>query len=142
MSLKELIKSKLTEAMKNNLECEKSILRVVLGEVSTLEGRNGSVTDEEIQKIIRKLCQSIGETAGLTLNETSKNVLLNEISYLEQFLPKVMSKEEILNAISHLDLKSCKSEGQATGMAIKELKKNNLTFSGEDVSTIVKELRG
>ena len=66
-----------------------------------------------------------------------------EYAYLDLLLPKSLGIEEIKAALVSVvaDLKSAKSDGQATGLAMKTLKQLKLTVLGNDVSQAVKELR-
>ncbi|MFM7149700.1 MAG: hypothetical protein ACKO23_07650, partial [Gemmataceae bacterium] len=69
---------------------------------------------------------------------TRENVLLQSL------LPQTLPVADIVAELSGLaeGLRGAKSEGQATGMAMKHLKGKNLRVLGEDVAVAVKQLRG
>ncbi len=128
------------EARKQGRPGEMSILQVILGEACRGSGDDG----EDVDKIIRKMIASNNETIGLSTNrEDMVAKLKEENTYLESLLPQVLSVEEIKNSLSEVlvDLKTAKSDGQATGMAMKHLKSRNLKVLGEDVAVAVKQVR-
>lgn len=133
------MKSDLITSMKEKNEVKKNILRVVLGEVSTLESRSEEkLTEEQISKVIRKIIQANEETLRYGASEKleSENKILNSL------LPKTLCVSEIRQELVGIpEIKEAKSEGQAVGIAIKYLKGKQLTVLGEDVKSVVLELR-
>ena len=156
-NLVESIRSQLTAAMKERNEIKKGILRVILGDLSTLESRSGKPpTDEEVKKVIKKLIE--GNTETMSHLEKAATFAIPPISdtwqklkeenvILNSFLPKNLPKEEIkdfLNLSSSpivFEIQGAKSDGQATGLAMKFFKDFDVNIDGKDVSAIVKELR-
>ena len=57
MTLRAELTMKLKEAMKSKNDLAKNLLRVILGEADTEEGRGKAVTDEIILRIIRKIAE-------------------------------------------------------------------------------------
>lgn len=56
----------------------------------------------------QKEVKALRETLGYARNETEKTALTSEITFVSQFLPKMMSEDEIQNFISEMftDIKS------------------------------------
>lgn len=148
MSLAEVIKSQLTTSIKAKDEVRKGILRVVLGELGTLESRSGkTLSDGEVEKVISKVVQANAETANLTTCQETKLRLMQENEILGEFLPTYASPDQIRMALSSFiaDIKAAKSDGQATGVAMKNFKGGRLNcgtvIDGKVVAEVVKELR-
>ena len=130
--------------MKSGRTVERDILRLILGEVQTLEAKSGKkIPEEKIESIIRKVIQSNEETISFSPSEK----LEEENKILSSFLPKTLTQDEIeafflnsSNAEYEL-IQSVKSEGQAIGLAIKTLKSNQLKVLGDDVKIVVEKIR-
>jgi uncharacterized protein len=150
MSLLETLRERLTASRRAGNAVELSVLQVVLGEASMHEGRTGKKpADEEVEKLIRKtilgnqetlgLLQQRGLTAGDNLAKlTAENALLQSL------LPKTLSPDEIAAQLADVAdaVRAARSDGQATGVAVKHLKGKGLKVLGEDVAQAVKKLRG
>lgn len=149
MSLLETLHAKLTEARKARNTLQMNVLQVLLGDASMVEARTGKkATDEEIDKMVRKLVVGNNETMELL---RQKGMASNpdytrrteENAFLTTLLPQSLSVAEIKAALAEVvdAIKGAKNDGQATGVAMKHLKGKNLKVQGEDVSAAVKELR-
>jgi uncharacterized protein YqeY len=143
------LQAKLQEAIKARNDLAKEVLRVVLGEVSTLQARTGKEAgDAEIHGIMRKLMTSNNETRkeleqrGQTAHQAYER-LGRENAYLEALLPKTLDQAAIQKELQAIaaELKAAKNDGQATGLAMKYLKPKGLSVQGEDVAAAVKQLR-
>jgi uncharacterized protein YqeY len=141
--------AKLVEAMKAKDDLVKDMLRVILGEVSTRKARTGKEPrDDEVHGIIRSMMTNNAETRkeleqrGQTAHESYVR-LGRENAYLETLLPKTLDRDAIRKELEPIaaELKAAKSDGQATGLAVKHLKQKGLTVLGEDVAAVVKQLR-
>jgi uncharacterized protein len=149
MSMLETLRTKLTEARKAGQAQEMGALQVILGDASMIEARTGKkASDEEIEKIVRKLVVGNVETIELlkkkgmgdlpdVAKRTAENVFLNTL------LPKTMSIDDIKAALAEVAdaVKAAKNDGQATGVAMKHIKSKNLKVQGDDVSAAVRALR-
>src|SRR5271168_2380533 len=101
MSLLETLRTKLTAARKGGQALEMSALQVILGDASMIEGRTGKkATDDEIEKIVRKLVVGNTETIELLRQkgmgdnpDVDKREAENR--FLTTLLPKTMSVDEI-----------------------------------------------
>ena len=100
MTLKEQINADFMTAFKGKNAIAKGILSVVKGEIQTIEKNVGSdnLSDAEVTKILTKTVKSLKETITLSNDEKSKV----ELSVIEVYLPKQMSKEEVTAKVSEL----------------------------------------
>jgi uncharacterized protein YqeY len=142
--LLEAIKAKMFSAMKAGNLVEKEILRVAVGEITTeaaRPGRKGS--DDEIEAILRKLIKSNEESLAAGPAPDREAVLREEIGILAAFLPKSLSVDEIVSALSPVAeaIRAAGNDGQATGVAMKHLKSSGAVVSGKDVSEAVRRVR-
>ena len=138
------IKARMFQAIKSGAHVEKEILRVAVGEISTeaaRPGRQGS--DEEALAILRKLLKSNEETLASTTDAEKRAVLVQEMEILATYLPKSLSLDEIVQALAPVSaqIKAAASDGQATGIAMKQLKSGALVVNGKDVTLAIKQLR-
>lgn len=142
--LADQIRQQMKEAMKAKREVEKDVLRTALGEIQAAETRQGhALSDDDAQKIVKKLIKSNTETLDVTPSEETKAKLTEENRILEALLPKALSVDEIVAALQDVetDIKAAKSDGQATGVAMKKLKKDGANVDGKDVTEAVKRIR-
>jgi uncharacterized protein YqeY len=139
------IKKQVTVAMKSGDAVARDVLRLALGEIQTAEARkNAKASDEEAVAVVRKLIKSNEETLALAGEGESAIALRREIEILGSLLPKQMSVDDIVAALAseHEAIKAAKSDGQATGVAMKHLKTKGASVSGNDVGAAVKKIRG
>jgi len=138
------IKARMFQAIKAGATVEKEILRVAMGEITTEAARPGRQgTDEETQAILRKLVKSNEETLASTAEAEKRAVLEQEIQILSAFLPASLTLEQIIAALAPVvpQIKAAGNDGQATGIAMKQLKSTGAIVNGKDVGTAIKELR-
>jgi len=149
--LADQIKTAMFQAMKDKDKIAKEILRLASGEIQSAESRKGrGLTEAEVEQVLRKLIKSNKETMDNATDnlieeeaQVVKNVLIQEIEVLEKFLPKTLSQEEIKEKLQSVvdDIREAKSDGQATGVAMKFLKSSGALVQGNDVSAVVSALR-
>jgi uncharacterized protein YqeY len=144
----EELRARLKDAMRRGEETPKRLLRVVLGEVSTLEGRQGAVTDEEARTVVKKMIAGNTETIGLIARGPAGRAaqaaaLEEENRYLLTLLPGLLTGEALRRKVEGLadQVRAAKNEGQATGLVIKALKQEGAEFQGDEVKRLVGELR-
>ncbi|MCD4826123.1 MAG: GatB/YqeY domain-containing protein [Phycisphaerae bacterium] len=145
MTLAETIKEQIMQAMKQKLELEKNILRVALGEIQRIETRQGSITEAEAQKALRKLIASNKETIAAA-PEKDNSDLLRENQIIEALLPQLWDQAKITEFLSSDEdalagIRSAGGDGQATGVAMKSLKAAGAAVNGKDVAAVVGNLR-
>jgi uncharacterized protein YqeY len=142
--LAEEIKKRMFAAMKAGNITEKEILRVALGEITTIGARNEKpLTDDEVAAVLKKLVKSNHETLSSSEDDAQKRTLTEEIAVLESFLPKTLGVDEIVAALAAVadPIKAAGNDGQATGVAMKHLKSTGALVNGKDVSEAVKKIR-
>ncbi len=139
----EEIKRRITAAMKAGSTIEKDILRLALGEIQTAEARGTTITDEGVAAIVRKIIKSNEETLAATEGEEQKRTLAAENAVLASLLPKSLGVEDIIAALapSLPAIKAAGNDGQATGIAMKQLKTTGAVVNGKDVTEAVKRMR-
>src|SRR5262249_49422999 len=140
MSLLETLQAKLTEARRAKQTLHMNVLQVLLGDASMIEARTGKkATDDEIDKMIRKLVVGNNETMellkqkGMSSNpDYAKRT--EENAFLTTLLPQMMSVDDIRASLAEVAdaIKGAKNDGQATGVAMKHLRSKNLKVQGED----------
>jgi uncharacterized protein len=138
------IKARMFRAMKAGDTVEKEILRVAVGEITTdaaREGRKGN--DEEASAILRKLIKSNEETIGQTEDLARREELQREVQILAELLPPSLGPEEVLAALEPVrePIRAAKSDGQATGIAMKHLKTTQANVEGKVVQAAVQRIR-
>jgi uncharacterized protein YqeY len=138
------IRQQMKDAMRAKRDLERDILRTALGEIQIAEARAAKpLTDDEAGKILKKLIKSNQETMDVTPDASTKTKLTEENRILEALLPKTLSVADIVAALMSVaaDIKAAKSDGQATGVAMKKLKSEGATVDGKDVAEAVKQIR-
>jgi uncharacterized protein YqeY len=138
------IKDRMMAAMRARNTVEKEILRVVLGEVQTIEARFGkALSDDEVIKIMRKLVKSNNETAAATSDAESKATLEEENRVLDSLLPKTLDEAQVVAALAEVRdaVLAAGGDGQATGVAMKHLKSSRAVVDGKTVSAAVRSMR-
>lgn len=144
MPLLQQIKQQVLEAMKARDTTRKDVLRVAQGDIELAETRQGKpLTDEEAQKIVRKLIKSNQETLAVVQDRSASEKLNQEITILEALLPRTLGVAEIIAALQPQEdaIKAAGNDGQATGVAMKHLKQQGLAVDGKDVSQAVRQIR-
>lgn len=138
------IKARMFKAMKEGRIVEKEILRVAVGEITTNAARaNMTGSDEEAQAALRKLMKSNEESLAVVTDSEQRRVLELEIRTLADLLPKSLGVDEIIEALATVKdaILAAGNEGQATGVAMKQLKTSGAVVNGKDVSAAVKKMR-
>ena len=149
------LKESLIVAMKAGNADAKDALRVLLGNIQTLQAK-AEVNDEQIVKLIKTLIgQNEEEIASRlkipngdsTYGETILK-LCNQINFLKTFLPAFLTKEQIVNTLTMEEnlpqIKSAKNDGAAVGIGLKILKSlpqfAGMAIDGGLVKEIVKDI--
>ena len=106
--LREEIKLKLNDALKNKDKKCISTLRLVLAAIKDRDiaarskGNNSGITEDEIKLLLQTMIKQRKESSQI-YEKAGRNDLLEaekeEIKIISNFLPKQMSEEEIINAI-------------------------------------------
>ncbi|MEM6259975.1 MAG: GatB/YqeY domain-containing protein [Planctomycetota bacterium] len=144
MPLLQTIKQQVIEAMKAKDTVAKDVLRVAQGDIEMHHTRTGEhMTDDQAQKVVRKLIKSNEETLEHASDDTAIEKLRKEIAILEALLPRTLGVDEIVAALAEVSdsIKAAGNDGQATGVAMKHLKPQGLAVEGKDVSAAVSQIR-
>ncbi len=122
------IKEAMLARDKVRLEALRGIKKELL-EAKTAKGSNGEVTDEQALSIIAKLLKQRKESADIYAKNGREELAeaeLQEAKVLESFLPKQLTKEELIpivkGKIDELGLTSSSDAGKLTGILMKTLK--------------------
>jgi hypothetical protein len=110
MTLKEKINADYMTAFKAKDAVSKKLLSVIKGEIQTIEKNVGvdSLSDEEVTKILNKTVKSLKET--LQASDSADTKL--ELEIVEAYLPKQLSKDEILSKVTELKVAGITNIGQ------------------------------
>jgi len=138
------IKRQMMAAMKAHDTVRKEILRVALGELSmAAERAGGTLADEPVQGILRKLVKSNQDTLALTADPAQQETLRKEIAVLEELLPKTLDADGIVALLDPVRdaIRAAANDGQATGVAMKHLKTTGAAVQGKDVGDAVRRIR-
>lgn len=122
------IKEAMLARDKVRLEALRGIKKELL-EAKTAKGSNGEVSDEQALSIIAKLLKQRKESADIYAKNGREELAeaeLQEAKVLESFLPKQLTKEELIpivkGKIDELGLTSSSDAGKLTGILMKTLK--------------------
>ena len=138
------IKKQMFAAMKSGDTVAKEILRVAMGEITTDRERAGRKGDDaESLAILKKLIKSNEETMANVVDPEQKATLERENAVLATFVPKSLGVDDIVALLSGVTeaIRAAANDGQATGVAMKELKSKDANVGGKDVSAAVKQIR-
>ena len=131
MDLFEQVSNDIKEAMKAKdkvrLEALRNIKKVFL-EAKTAPGANDTLADADALKIIMKLVKQ-GKESGELYKQSGRQDLADaefaQVAVFEQYLPKMMSSEELEAAlkeiITEVGASSMKDMGKVMGIASKKL---------------------
>lgn len=136
MTLQETIKNDLVVAMKSKNVETTSLLRVVLGEFSTVASRMPNNTDKVLpDDLAIKEIRRMYENAKLMQNQF-------EMDTLNSYLPKMLNEDDIKNIVSTIISENNISGVQNMGKVMMEIKKhpNSSMIDNKIASNIVKEL--
>jgi uncharacterized protein YqeY len=146
--LVDTLKSKIKQAMLAKDTLTRDVLRVALGEVDTAVARAGEISNEEAEKIVRKIVKSNRESLsaieGNPAKADDRKRLEDEIGVLESVLPTSLGPAEIEAALAPVAdvIREAGNDGQAIGAAMKHLKGSGAVVDGKDVAGVVKHIRG
>lgn len=101
MSLEAKVMDRLKQAMKDKNEAALRTLRAIKAAIlveKTAEGRTGALTEADELKLLQKMAKQRKESIEIYLQQNRQDlaqVEQEELSILEEFLPKAMSAEEL-----------------------------------------------
>ncbi|MCQ2349049.1 MAG: GatB/YqeY domain-containing protein [Paludibacteraceae bacterium] len=137
------IKTAMLNRDKVTLEALRNIKKELL-EAKTSKECNGELTDATALKVIQKMAKQSKDAAQMFVEQKRQDLAdeyLAQVKVMEQFLPKQMSREEIVEAIKKIigeeGVTSLKEMGKVMGRASKELSGR---AEGRTISEVVKSL--
>lgn len=140
------INEAITKSMKQADAKHRGFLRLIKGDLQMAETRqNKPLTDEQQSNVLKKILKGNEETiAALNEDDPRVAVLEEENKLLNSFLPQLASTDEILQVLKDVlsQIQAAKNDGQAMGLAMKTLKEAKIACEGEQVKSIVSEIRG
>ena len=142
--LKDDLRAAIKAAMIEKDAVARTVLKVALGEIGTIEARTGKdLPDDEAFKIVRKLVKSNEETIEATQSEDTRKKLLRENEVLVVLLPQALGPDAIAAVLADVAdaIKGAKADGPAMGIAMKTLKAAGAVVESKDVAAAVKQLR-
>lgn len=147
MALEENIMAQMKDAMKSKDEKALRSLRAIKAAIllaKTSEGAGGSLKEEDEVKLLQKLIKQRKDSLEIFQQQNRTDLAQKEqeeITVIEQFLPKQLSAEELREVISKIIAETGASSpadmGKVMGAATKQLAGK---ADGKSISTIVKEL--
>lgn len=131
MMIFEQIKKDMVKAMKTKDPTTANILKVLIADIQ--RDPNKDYSDQKVIKCIQKTIKSLDEMikAG---NQTAQK----EKEILEQYLPKKVTKDEILEFVQTIDFSKLKNKMQAIGIVMKHFPPG--TVDGNKVKQIIQNL--
>lgn len=131
MALKQRIETEIKSAMiakdKVRLTALRAIKSLILLE-ETKEGYSGTLSEEEELKLLTKAAKQRKDSAEIYEKQNRADLLeveLAELAVIQEFLPKALSEQELIQAIQTIIANSGasgpKDMGKVMGMASKEL---------------------
>jgi uncharacterized protein len=139
------MRTEFTAAMKSGDALRRDTLRTIVGEVEAVAIRqNKPATDEMAFGVIRKTIEGNVESLGhLPKTDPRHDKLTQENFILAAYLPVMLTLDQVLIALTDAkqDIIDAKSDGQATGVAMKVLKTKQLAVDGNTVTQAVKQIR-
>lgn len=145
--LKEKLMNDLKNAMKDKNEIRKNTVQMVRAAILQIEKDKGiKVEDEKIIEIIAKEVKG-KKDALLDFEKAEREDLINqtkeEISILEEYLPKQLTKEEIKNEVEKVIADIGATSMKDMGAVMKESKARiGAAADGRAINEVVKELLG
>ncbi len=118
-------------AFKSKNVVAKNLLSVIKGEIQTQEKNTGveTLSDEEVTKILNKTVKSLKETI-----EKGGEISKVELEIIEGYLPKQLSREDIVAKVTELKVAGVTNIGQI----MKEFA--SLPVDRKIVSEVIKEV--
>jgi hypothetical protein len=143
--LKEKLMNDLKEAMKNKNEIRKNTIQMVRAAILQIEKDKGiSVEDKKIIEIIAKEVKG-KKDALVDFEKAGREDLINqtneEINILQEYLPKQLSKEEVLEEVKKVIEEVGATSIKDMGIVMKTTKeKIGAAADGRSINEAVKEL--
>ena len=143
--LKEKLMEDLKKSMKEKNEIRKNTVQIIRAAILQIEKDKGiAVDDEKIIEIIAKEVK-VKKDALSDFEKAEREDLINqtneEISILEEYLPKQLTKEEIKEIVSEVIEEIGATSIKDMGVVMKEAKaKIGASADGKSINEVVREI--
>ena len=130
MSLREQLQEDLRDAMRARDTRRKSALRVLIGNIQTIEGERGPLDDDEILRILEKEVKKREEALEIAREAWRDDIVAAdaaELEVLKSYLPEPLSTEELVELVESV---------------IDELDASSMADMGKVMQTIMPQVRG
>lgn len=150
------IRTDMLAAVKSRDNPKRDILKLVLGEIDLQVARTGvQLSDDRVFQIIRKILDGLQITLD-EMNKRAKTIkdfdffkitaIENEYAILSPYLPKMLTLDEIVQALPDeikVQIKSSTPEdyGKMTGTVMKYLKGKGLSVEGNSVKLAILNIK-
>lgn len=140
MLLKEKINADFMEAYKAKNMDKKNFLGVLKGAIQTQEGKQIESTDENVLKVIKSFEKGLIETieSKTKIGEDISQQLL-EKSYIEVYLPTLMSDDEVRLIVKEMLVREGVNRNQGFLMGLFNKEQKGKAFDNKTVSKIIME---
>ena len=147
MSIKEKLRSGLTEAMKSGQDLRKTTLRMALAAIKNAEVEaRGDIEDDLVLNLLQKEVKARQETIESAKQANRPDLISKaeeEIEILNEFLPQQLSLEElkviVKEAIEESGASSMAEIGKVMGVLMPKIRGK---ADGKEANQIVRELLG
>ncbi len=130
MTLVEQIQEDLKSAMKEKNQDKLNAIKDIKAKIllAKTAGANSEVSDSDVLQIVQKLAKQRKESIAIYLEQKREDLAEEEkkqLSFIEAYLPKALSEEEVKQIISQIieqtGASSIKDMGKVMGLANKQL---------------------
>ncbi len=145
MGLKEMINEDMKQYMKDKNQLALNAVRMIKSEIKNAEiAKIGELNDEEIVKVIQSSIKKRKDSIEQFKNAGRMDLVEKEeeeLKYLEKYLPKGLSKEEVIaivrEEVAKVDISDKKNFGTVMRSVMARVQGR---YDGKEVNTIVNDV--
>lgn len=133
MSLAEQINNGIKDAMRSKDMLRLETLRMLKSKILAVDAR-GNLPDNEVQKLFKTYLGNLQEALdqAIAVNRTeAADKLKSEITIVQEFLPKAISREETQKIVTQAIAESGAKQKKDLGLVMKAIMKINNTVDGK-----------
>ena len=143
MNLREQLQQDLRNAMRARDKRRKSALRVLIGNIQTIEGEKGTLDDDEVLRVLEKEVKKREEALEMAREAGRDDIVATdaaELEALKSYLPEPFSEEELVamveSVIAEVDASSMADMGMVMQTIMPRVRGK---ANGSEVSRLVRE---
>lgn len=143
MSLREQLQQDLRDAIRARDTRRKSALRVLIGNIQTVEGEKGTLEDDQVLRLLEKEVKQREEALEMAREAGREDIVAaeeKELEILRAYLPEPLSEGELValveSVIEELDASSMADMGQVMQAIMPQVRGK---ADGSRVSHLVRE---